>query len=192
MRSAGRTRVRPERLRQLAATWRPPRGQAAIRSFVRRGSRSDRSPLVVIKGGNFEDPTVCGRCGAVFRHKTWRRRRRLAPALLLLAARDVCPACRQVERGEFFGCVEILGARAIAMEDAIRRRVANVAARARFTQPERRIVGMRRAKGALEVHTTSQKLAHRIVRELEKAFGGRGQLAWSDRGGRLYATWRLD
>ena len=32
---------------------------------------------------------------------------------------------------------------------------------------------------ALEVLTTSQKLAHRIATELRKAFGGRTTYAWS-------------
>jgi hypothetical protein len=75
-------------------------------------------------------------------------------------------------------------------EEAILRRIDRVAARAEFTQPERRIVEIRRRGDSVEVRTTSQKLAHRIVRELEKAFGGRGRLSWSDRGGRLYGTWR--
>jgi hypothetical protein len=192
MRIAGRTRVRPERLRRVAVTRQPPRGKAALRGVVTRGSRSDRSPVVARKGGRFEDPTVCPRCGAVFSHKTWRRRGRIQAQVLLDAARDVCPGCRQVERGESFGSVAIRGPRALELEGEIRRRVANVAARARFTQPERRIVEIRRVADSLEVQTTSQELAHRIVRELEKAFGGRAHLEWSDRDGRLYATWGLE
>jgi hypothetical protein len=42
----------------------------------------------------------------------------------------------------------------------------------------------------LEILTTSQKLAHRIARELEKAFGGRARFTWSDREGSLDATWK--
>jgi hypothetical protein len=43
----------------------------------------------------------------------------------------------------------------------------------------------------MEVLTTSQKLAHRLAHELEKAFGGRTHYAWSDRDGRLVANWRV-
>ena len=68
-------------------------------------------------------------------------------------------------------------------------RARNVAARAAYTQPERRILSFRTRTG-LEVPTTSQKLAHRIARELEKAFHGRASLSWSDRDGRLTATWK--
>lgn len=39
---------------------------------------------------------------------------------------------------------------------------------------------------------TSQKLAHRLVREIEKAFGGRSSYRWSDTDGSLTATWAHD
>ena len=42
----------------------------------------------------------------------------------------------------------------------------------------------------MEVLTTSQKLAHRIARELEKAFGGKAAYSWSDDDGSLFATWQ--
>ncbi len=61
--------------------------------------------------------------------------------------------------------------------------------RAAFTQPQRRLLDVRRVAGGLEVLTTSQKLAHRIAHEVEKAFGGRVSYAWSDRDGRLLARW---
>ena len=47
-----------------------------------------------------------------------------------------------------------------------------------------------RRREGLEVLTTSQKLAHRIAAELEKAFGGRTTFRWTDREGALDATWR--
>jgi len=64
----------------------------------------------------------------------------------------------------------------------------NVAARARFTQPQRRLVSTERSGQVLEVLTTSQKLAHRIVHELRKAFRGRARYSWSGADGSLLAT----
>ncbi|MGB8413282.1 MAG: hypothetical protein WCE23_10700, partial [Candidatus Binatus sp.] len=72
---------------------------------------------------------------------------------------------------------------------AIRSRIANVERRAEFTQPERRIVSSKWDGATLEVLTTSQKLAHRIARELQKAFGGRARYTWSDQDGALTAVW---
>lgn len=171
---------------------RPHKGKGRIRALVHSGTRSDKAPAVVHKAAGYEDPTACERCGAVFSHKTWRRERRVDPERLARAAWAVCPACQQVARGEFFGRVIVRGAFAESHEDEILRRIANVAERAGFTQPERRLVDIRRPGGGLEVLTTSQKLAHRIVHELEKAFRGRATYAWSDRDGRLLATWERE
>jgi hypothetical protein len=42
----------------------------------------------------------------------------------------------------------------------------------------------------LEVLTTSQRLAHRIVRELTKLLGGVARLHWDAHDGSLSATWQ--
>lgn len=114
-------------------------GKGRIRALVRRGTRSDRKPPVATKAAPLRQPTVCERCGAVFSRQTWRRGRKLTHALLQRAGWTVCPACRQASRGEYFGRVVIGGAFAAAHELALRARIRNVAARARFTQPERQL-----------------------------------------------------
>jgi hypothetical protein len=73
--------------------------------------------------------------------------------------------------------------------DALRERIQNVAARAEFTQPQRRLVSVEPARDGLEILATSQKLAHRIVHELKKAFGGTATYHWADRDGTLNAVW---
>ena len=55
------------------------------------------------------------------------------------------------------------------------------------TQPERRLVSIDWTGDTLEVLTTSQKLAHRIVHELKKVLGGKTTYGWSDDGS-LFAT----
>jgi hypothetical protein len=138
-----------------------------------------------------DGPAVCNRCGAVLLNRTWRPRR-MSEALLEKASWRTCPACRQVAEGEYFGRVIVRGAFARANEREIRRRIANVEERARFTQPERRIVAAEREGGVLEVLTTSQRLAHRIVRELKKVFRGRASYHWDEDDGSLYAVWERD
>ena len=165
------------------------KARGLIRSLNRRGTRSEKKPLVAIKSEPATEPTVCERCGAVFAWRTWRRDRPVTHALLARAAWATCPACRQVSRGEGFGRIVLSGGYLPGNETAIRRRIVNVAARAEFTQPERRLVSIERQAGRLEVITTSQKLAHRIVAALKKTFGGRVSYAWSDRDGSLFATW---
>ena len=138
-----------------------------------------------------DEPAVCDRCGAVHLNRTWRARK-VTGALLEKASWRTCPACRQVAAGEYFGRVVIRGAFAGANETEIRRRVRNVEARARFTQPERRVVSAGRNRSGIEVLTTSQRLAHRIVKELKKAFRGRASYHWDEGDGSLYAVWERD
>ena len=76
-------------------------------------------------------------------------------------------------------------------EQLIRARIRNVAEHAQYTQPQRRLLSAERQGDVLEVLTTSQKLAHRIVHELKKAFRGRANYQWSDDGS-LFAIWQRD
>ena len=165
------------------------KGKGRIRSLNRRGTRSAKGPLVARKTRTAPGPTVCHRCGSTFVNKTWRRNHRLRLDSFDRARWIVCPACKQERHAEGFGKIVLRGAYVAAHEEAIRRRIENVAARAEFTQPQRRVVAITRERDGLEILTTSQKLTHRIARELKKAFGGRTSYAWSDRDGALFATW---
>ncbi len=166
--------------------------KALIRSLSRRGTRSNMSPPVAQKERAPEDPSVCDICGSVYTAKTWRRDRPLPAKLINAAAWTICPGCKQAKSGKYFGRVLVRGSNAISNLDAIRSRMANVERRAEFTQPERRIVSSKWDGVTLEVLTTSQKLAHRIARELEKAFGGRAHYTWSDHDGSLTAIWQQE
>lgn len=167
-------------------------GKSLIRSGTRSATRTGKAQPAESRSGRLAEPVVCERCGAVFQGRTWRRasanRPRGAAAIAGVEWRT-CPACDQVDHEEYLGRVILRGPFASGQEAAIRRRVRNVAARAEFTQPERRIVSIEAGTNRLEILTTSQKLAHRIAHEVEKAFGGRASYKWSDDGS-LDASWR--
>ena len=164
-------------------------GKSRARALVRRGSRADRSPRVAALSAGLGNPAVCDRCGAVYERKTWRAGPRAARTLLADVRWVTCPACRQVQAGEYFGRVVIRGAQVFAHEAEILGRIRNVAARAAYTQPERRVVSIDRTSDGIEILTTSQKLAHRMARELEKAFGGAATYRWEASDGSLRAEW---
>jgi NMD protein affecting ribosome stability and mRNA decay len=148
------------------------------------GVASGKSHSAERRAGRLSEPAACERCGAVLQKRTWRRRGRLAAATLDAARWVVCPACRQQEEETYLGRVLVQ----LGPDDdvaTIRARVRNVAARAARTQPERRVVSIERRGDELEILTTSQKLAHRVAKELVKAFGGRASYGWSDDGSLL-------
>jgi hypothetical protein len=164
-----------------------------VRALVRRGTRTDHRPAAVGKDRPVRDRTVCRACGAVYVRKTWRSSpRRFAQATRDGARQGSCPACRIGRHGRAFGVVRLEGPDLAAVEVELRRRIAHVAERATFTQPERRVLDIVARGDALEVLTTSQELAHRIAHELAKAFRGSVTYRWSDADGRLLATWRRD
>ena len=181
---------------------RPPSGQdpagprtdkRALRALVRSGVRDDHSPDVARKTRPPANRTICVGCGAVYVRKTWRQsEKRLLEAAGNSARLGLCPACRQTTSGPAIGRVRLEGSYVARHETEILRRIENVAARAAYTQPERRILDVIGSGSPLEVLTTSQKLAHRIARELVKAFRGTVSYQWSDDDGRLAATWRRD
>ncbi len=168
------------------------RARKAKRDVDHRGARTDKSPPVARKTRPVDSTAVCERCGAVYARSTWRRGRILDRKTRAAAARTTCPACQQVRRGEAFGKVVLRGSYTRVHEDAIRRRIENVAKRAVFTQPERQIVSVEWDRNGLEVLTTSEKLAHRIGREISKTFGGSVAYRWSDRDGSVLVTWDRD
>jgi phage-related baseplate assembly protein len=127
----------------------------------------------------------------MFSRRAWRRNHKVTNALLSRAVWSECPACKQTRSGEYWGRVIVRGTFAAENDAAIRRRILNVAEHAQVTQPERRVVSAARDGNVLEVLTTSQKLAHRIVHELKKAFHGRAHYDWSDDGS-LFAVWERD
>lgn len=166
------------------------KGKSLIRAANRIGTSTGRLVAAEARGGRGSEPVLCERCGAVFAKRVWRRSAASRPPVASLAAVAwrTCPACEQVANEEWMGRLVVRGRLAPEQEDAIGKRLRNVAARAEFTQPERRIVSIGRSGSLLEVLTTSQKLAHRLGHELEKAFGGRTRYKWSDDGS-LEAAW---
>jgi transposase len=164
-----------------------------VRALVRVGSKADHRPAVARKGAPVRDQTVCSGCGAVFSGRTWRRSAlRLRAAAQHGSVRGICPACLQTAKGQPFGRVVLEGSYVPGHAEELIRRVRNVAARAAFTQPERRLIEVTPRRSTIEVLTTSQKLAHRLAREMVKAFRGSVSYHWSDGDGSLLAVWRRD
>lgn len=165
-------------------------GKGLIRTLNRQGTRSNKKPAVAQKNRAPAEDSICERCGSIYARSTWRQGRRISHQAAHAARWTICPACKQVDRGEAYGKIIASGRGVGAQIDAVRRRIENVARRAARTQPERKIVSSEFANNTLEVLTTSQKLAHRITKELCKAFGGKASYEWSD-DGTLSTTWRL-
>lgn len=169
----------------------PRKGKGLIRSLDRKGVR-DLKAAPAARKTPISEPAICDRCGSVLVRKSWRRNHHLSEKMLAAVTWTICPACRQVDQAMGQGKVVIRGAYTDEESALIRRRIENVANRAAGTQPQRRISSVEETgAGGLEIITTSQKLAHRIVHELKKVFGGQVAYQWSDDGS-LLALWERE
>ena len=161
------------------------KSKALIRANARAGTSTGKTRRAE-SGGRPPEPSICERCGAVFQRRVWRAGP-ATDALLARATWVTCPACVQRREGTYVGRVRILCDALAADDERIRRRIENVAAVAEATQPEHRIVSVDREDDAIEVLTTSQKLAHRIAHALKELLRGTVTYRWSDDGS-LFAT----
>lgn len=155
----------------------------------RRGVRDEKGSPAVARAQRRPEPTACDRCGSLYARRTWRVDHAVTTDFLERVTWELCPACSQQRAGIGYGRIVLRGPYVARHDEEIRRRIANVARRAVHTQPQRRLLSVDRDGDRIEVLTTSQKLAHRIVKEIKKAFGGRARYVWSSRDGSLQATW---
>ena len=166
------------------------KGKGLIRSLNRRATSDEKTHAGEAHTGRLREPSACERCGAVFMRRRWRQGHYLTLAMLDRADWTVCPACEQA-RGTRGGA----DPRPRAVRGSPRTRHPRAhpqhgGARGVYAAAATR--GLGGAQGdVLEVLTTSQKLAHRIVHELKKVFRGSAAYHWSD-DGILLATWRRE
>ena len=143
------------------------------------------------------EPAVCTGCGAIYTKRRWVKD--LAPERQVRAsgrwapARPaICPACRQQAAGIASGVVEISGSFLDAHRPEIMARLEHEAARAARDNPLGRIMRITRGRDATLLTTTTEHLAQRLGRALQKAFRGRTLYSFSHENKLVRVRWRRD
>jgi hypothetical protein len=139
------------------------------------------------------EPAVCERCGAVYAKRRWsvansssesKHKRRLPKT-------TVCPACVQQRTGEPRGFVYLDGTFFSVHHEEIEHLLRNEAERAAEDNPLARIMKWNRGEDhKLTVTTTTEHLAQRLGRALEKAFGGATNYDFSHENKLARVTWQ--
>lgn len=127
-----------------------------------------------------QEKAVCKVCGAMWHSKRWA----LRDAAAMLASNDkslqtLCPACRKVRDKFPQGYVTIQGTFAVAHKDEILNLLRNKETRALHINALERIMDIKEGADSIEVSTTTEKLAQRIGRMLNKAYCGDVEYKWS-------------
>lgn len=128
------------------------------------------------------DGAVCSGCSAVWHGKHWALPELLTgekKSALKRAELTLCPACKKTRDDFAEGFVEISGEFADKHRDEIMRLLRSKEGRAMRINPLERIIGIRRRNAMIEVRTTTEKLAQRIGRMLNKSLSGNVAYKWS-------------
>lgn len=146
------------------------------------------------------EPLVCADCGAVYSGRRWSVAE--APRKNVLqknwhpAEATRCPACKQQQEGIPGGFVYLEGGFLTAHREEIERLLRNEAERAAVNNPLARIMQMMKeetgAEGRLTVTTTTENLAQRLGRALERAFDGEVRYDFSHENKLARVYWRRD
>jgi NMD protein affecting ribosome stability and mRNA decay len=126
----------------------------------------------------------CRGCGAVYNHARWalepteeiRRNVEIGAGV----RRTYCPACQKIRQHYAQGVLKISGVDAEEMSEILRL-LKNEETRAREKNPLERILAIVNDEDCLKVETTTEKLAQRFGRCLNKARGGKVVYKWSHR-----------
>ena len=119
-------------------------------------------------------PAICARCHASLEMDHWRYDESRYRAMKELPDIEVilCPGCTRIERRLYEGEVSLLYDSSVVNTEDLIHLIHNEEARGRATNPSSRIALMEERDDEIYVLTTSQFLARRIGKELEKAFHG--------------------
>jgi len=138
-------------------------------------ARGGRIPDPYIPRKGWPEPTVCPICGAVYQKKHWSIDEKL---LLEIKKKgkvnsNKCPACRKIEDGFAMGVMDLTGDFVTEHVSDIVNTIRSEERRAMEKNPLERIIKLEREKGgSLHVETTTDSLALRIARLLNRAYKG--------------------
>lgn len=134
----------------------------------RRGPVGWESENPYYEGRKHPEPTVCERCGLVYRDGHWQR----ADNVPAGAHRSVCPACRREMDRYPGGYVLLRGGYWTQHWDEILNLIRNQEAQAQRSRPLHRILWVEPHDGEMEIATTTAHLARRLGKAIHSAHKG--------------------
>ncbi|NOR18306.1 ATPase [candidate division WOR-3 bacterium] len=127
---------------------------------------------------SYKEPTLCPRCGLVYRRRRWQRMSDFDPGLAV--EQHKCPACRKEEDHYVMGIVYISGDFFNQRRDEIVNMLKNEEEKEVDHNPLDRIMGIVEDKDGVRVETTSESLAVHLGRMLYHSYGGDVEYKFSD------------
>jgi NMD protein affecting ribosome stability and mRNA decay len=131
--------------------------------------------------GGSQETLMCRVCHSIYHHKRWYLESELpvGERRITLAGMIVCPACRKISNRFSGGIITLQGRFLGVHKEEILNLVRNEESRAKGVNPLERIISTKDVGNRVEIHTTSERLAQRIGRELARAYKGHVTYHWS-------------
>lgn len=150
--------------------------------------RTPRSPL---------EPAKCKICGALYTKRRWVSANTVQDVNEQLQLREyktvICPACEQMKNKTAAGFLYLEGAFLNDHREEIERLLKNEAERAAGDNPLARIMSLEtNEKGQLIIKTTTEHLAARLGKAVEKAFCGNVRYDFSHENKLSRVYWKRD
>lgn len=144
----------------------------------------------------YKDPTICPECHLVYHNKRWTRNEELYKKYINDKRTEfkLCPACRKIKDHYPLGVLTLTGS---ILEDRDRKKeilnlIKNEAEFEEKRNPLARIMSIREEDGSLIVETTTESLARRLGRVVNKAFHGELKYIFSDGQKFLRVEWHKE
>ncbi len=142
----------------------------------------------------YKDPTICPTCGLVYHGKTWKKDENLKKQLQKDGKVDYkeCPACRKIKDNYPLGIIYLSGD--YVKDEFHRNEILNLvrheAEKEENSNPLSRIMSIEDDKnGYLVIKTTTEGLAARIGKAIQRAHKGNLELKFSDDQKLLRVIW---
>jgi len=145
----------------------------------------------------YKDPTICPTCKLVYHDKTWHRDPELYKKYKNNPATNFkeCPACRKIKDNFPLGIV-ILEGEFIKNNKNARQEILNLirheVEKEELSNPLARIMKIEEKEAYIEIWTTTEGLASKIGKSVNKAYHGELNFTFSDDQKFLRIYWRRD
>jgi NMD protein affecting ribosome stability and mRNA decay len=145
--------------------------------------------------GNYKNPTICPSCGLIFHNKRWVRDEDLLKEIESSekdTGRKKCPTCRKADDRYPLGILNLSGKFLDEHKEEIMNTIRNEASNEERRNPLARIIHLEAENSTILIETSTESLARRLGRVVNKAFHGELQYSFSNEHELLRAEWHRD
>ncbi|MBI3595515.1 MAG: hypothetical protein HY200_11210 [Nitrospirae bacterium] len=127
------------------------------------------------------EPAKCESCQSVYHHKQWYSKEH---AVVLDLPKEklketICPSCRKTADHFPGGIVKLNGDFLTIHKDQVLHLIRNLEVKSKEVNPLDGIISLKDLGHSLEIHTTNERFAQRIGREVKRAFKGEITYHWT-------------